>query len=351
MWASGQVWNHGRGFGPEQWFALADERQTDYVSGCGLAIRRRLWNELGGFDQRYRPAYCEDTDLCLRASEAGQAVLVQPQARILHLEGLSHSRQAEQGLKKHQTRNLEQLKQRWQQQLDTQHPPAGLPWLLAADVALRGRPLALLLQPNAEAIAICQQRGWAPLVLEPQWPLDWLVAHLVGPLLNAIALVGEPPAGAALPPGWLQVAEASQLPQRPLGEMPRLPALPGWDREDLRVLASSSGLHADGWLETPCRLVLELLGEARQAEVLRLQLFLPEEGLLESEAAVQVQLEPGGEPQQLALRPGLNGWDLQLGMDPAPWLLLSIGGRPLVKPANPQDQRELLAVLNDLSVS
>jgi hypothetical protein len=174
--------------------------------------------------------------------------------------------------------------------------------------------------------------------------------HLSGPLLPKIALVGELPVGATIQEGWLQVAEASQLPQQPMRGAARLPALPGWDGELVRVLANSSGLHADGWLETPCRLVLELLGEARQAEGLRLQLYLPEDGLLQAEAAVQVQLEPGWEPQQLALRPGLNSWHLQRQMDPEPWLVLSIDGQPLVKPTNPQDQRKLLAVLSDLSL-
>jgi hypothetical protein len=247
-------------------------------------------------------------------------------------------------------RNLQQLKERWQQVLDREQPPDGMPWLLAADRGLLGRPLALLLQPGQEKETICQQRGWAPLVLRDDWPLEWLMEHLSGPLLPKIALVGELPAGAAIPEGWSQVVEASQLPQQQIIGPPRLPALPGWDREKVRVLACSSGLHADGWLETPCRLVLELLGEARQASFLRLQLFLPEEGLLESEASLQVQLEPGGKPQQLALRPGLSGWDLQRGMDKAPWLVLRIDGCPLVKPSNPQDQRQLLAVLNDLSV-
>jgi len=351
VWASGQVWNHGRGFPPEQWFALGYERQCDSVSGCGLAIRTEFWQQLGGFDPRYCPAYCEDTDLCLRVREAGLSVWVQPAARILHLEGLSHSRRTDQGLKQHQLRNLQQLKERWQQVLDTEQPPDGMPWLLAADRGLLGRPLALLLQPSQETEPSCHQRGWSPLVLRDDWPLAWLMDHLTGPLLPEIALVGEPPARAAIPEGWSQMAEASQLPQRPIIGPASLPALPGWDREKVRVLACSSGLHADGWLETPCRLVLELLGEARQAEGLSLQLFLPEEGMLEAEAAVQVHLQPGGEPQQLALRPGLNSWDLQREMDPAHWLVLSIDGQPLVKPANPQDQRQLLAVLNDLSLS
>ncbi len=97
--------------------------------------------------------------------------------------------------------------------------------------------------------------------------------------------------------------------------------------------------------------MLELLGEARQAACLRLQLFLPEEGLLQAEAAMHVHLQPGGEPQQLALRSGLNGWDLQWEAEPTPWLVLSIDGHPLVKPANPQDPRQLLEVPNDLSLT
>jgi len=36
--ASGVVWNHGRGFKPEPWFALYYVRQFDSVSGCGLTI-------------------------------------------------------------------------------------------------------------------------------------------------------------------------------------------------------------------------------------------------------------------------------------------------------------------------
>ncbi len=39
----------------------------------------------------------------------------------------------------------------------------------------------------------------------------------------------------------------------------------------LEAERSRDPLHADGWLETACRLVLVLLGEARQASCLRLQ--------------------------------------------------------------------------------
>ena len=60
-------------------------------------------------------------------------------------------------------------------------------------------------------------------------------------------------------PQWLLVASAAELTTQV--EAMRLPALPGWDRQQLRILASSTGLHGDGWLETPSRLVIQLLGQ------------------------------------------------------------------------------------------
>ena len=88
---------------------------------------------------------------------AGTGLWVQPAARILRLEGLSHPRSTGQGLKSHQLRNLEQ---QWQHTHDIEQPPVGHPWLLAADRRLLGRPLALLSQPSAEAITCCRQQGY-----------------------------------------------------------------------------------------------------------------------------------------------------------------------------------------------
>lgn len=369
VWADGQVWNHGRNFPPEHGFALAYERRCDTVSGCALAIKRELWNELEGFDPRYRPAYAEDTDLCLRVRQAGPSVWVQPAARILHLEGLSHSRSTEQGLKTHQVSNLAQLKQQWQYTLDTEQPPAGHPWLLAADRALLGRPLVMVLQPSDEAINTCRQLGYGVLALgqSPQAdvlavPLEWrdLERWLLEQLPEAggmkVVLVGAQEGAAGelatrlqqARPQWQHVAKATELPPQP--DAMRLPALPGWDREDLRILASSSGLHSDGWLETPSRLVIQLLVEGRQAKCLRLQLYLPEDGLAGAEHAVLLHLEGWDEPRQVKLQPGLNLLELYPEPEPAPVLVLTIDGRPLLGPANSHDRRRLIAVLNELLV-
>ncbi|MCP9817461.1 glycosyltransferase [Synechococcus sp. GreenBA-s] len=367
VWADGQVWNHGRNYPPEHGFALAYERECDTVSGCALAIRRELWQQLEGFDPRYRPAYAEDTDLCLRVQQAGREVWVQPAARVLHLEGLSHSRSTEQGLKAHQVRNLEQLQQQWQSTLDTQQPPAGHPWVLAADRQLLGRPLALLLQPSPEAITTCQQKGYGVLALgeSPQadvlglplgwWDLErWLLEQLPEAGGPQVLLVGRQEGALGelatrlqqARPQWSLDASVSELPQQ-LGAR-RLPALSGWDRETLRILASSSGLHGDGWLETPSRLVIQLLGEGECADGLRLGLYLPEQGLQAEEPRVLIQLDTD-EPRSQTLKPGLNPVVLQRpDRSPGGQVVIQMNSAPLVCPTNGSDQRQLMAVLVDL---
>lgn len=160
LWGNGDVWNHGRGFGAERWFELDHEREVDYVSGCALAIRHELWKQLGGFDTRYRPAYCEDADLCMRVREASFGVLVQPQSRILHLEGLSNAKDTESGLKRYQTINLEQLRNRWSRILLTEQPIDMSRQLLASDRGLRRGPVAIVVDhyfptPDRDAGSRC----------------------------------------------------------------------------------------------------------------------------------------------------------------------------------------------------
>jgi GT2 family glycosyltransferase len=59
------------------------ERGVDFVSGCALAVRRTLFERLGGFDESYFH-YFEDVDLCARAQAAGQDVLTIPVASVRH---------------------------------------------------------------------------------------------------------------------------------------------------------------------------------------------------------------------------------------------------------------------------
>jgi GT2 family glycosyltransferase len=57
--------------------------EVDAVSGAAFAIRRGLFAELGGFDERFF-MYVEDTDLSLRARLAGYRCLYVPGAVVAH---------------------------------------------------------------------------------------------------------------------------------------------------------------------------------------------------------------------------------------------------------------------------
>ena len=61
------------------------------VTGACLAIRRDVWDDLGGFDESYRNGY-EDVDLCLRARQDGHEVRFVAESQVVHLESRSEGR-------------------------------------------------------------------------------------------------------------------------------------------------------------------------------------------------------------------------------------------------------------------
>jgi len=85
IWRDGSCLGYGRGddpFAPTYMF----RRDVDYCSGAFLLTPRELWNQMGGFDERYKPAYYEETDYCMRLSERGLRVVFDPDAVLLHYE-------------------------------------------------------------------------------------------------------------------------------------------------------------------------------------------------------------------------------------------------------------------------
>lgn len=61
----------------------AVERDAFAASGAAMAVRREVWNALGGFDERYF-AYYEDAELSLRCWQRGLAVRYAPDAVAVH---------------------------------------------------------------------------------------------------------------------------------------------------------------------------------------------------------------------------------------------------------------------------
>ena len=64
---------------------------VEQPAAAALAVRRHVFVALGGFDERYVPAWHEDVDLCRRLGELG-AILYVPEARVRHRGGDSASR-------------------------------------------------------------------------------------------------------------------------------------------------------------------------------------------------------------------------------------------------------------------
>jgi GT2 family glycosyltransferase len=73
-------------FGSPFWPYLAMTRNVSAVTGACLAIRRGLFEQLGGFDLRFPNNY-NDVDLCLRAQNAGHEVVLNCDASLCHEEG------------------------------------------------------------------------------------------------------------------------------------------------------------------------------------------------------------------------------------------------------------------------
>ncbi|PJK14164.1 glycosyl hydrolase family 1 [Lysobacteraceae bacterium NML07-0707] len=141
LWRDGTAWNWGR-FDDARHSRYNFVREVDYVSAAAVMMPMALFRTLGGFDEYFAPAYCEDSDLAMRVRAAGRRVLYQPAARIIHHEGISHGRDTGTGIKAMQLHNQVKFRKRWAKELDAGHYANGEQPLLACE--RDRRPLLLL---------------------------------------------------------------------------------------------------------------------------------------------------------------------------------------------------------------
>lgn len=123
IWRDGTGWNYGRDDEPEK-PEYNYVRRTDYCSGACIILPRELFARLGGFDQRYVPAYCEDSDLAFQVRAAGREVYYQPRAIVVHHEGRSNGTDTAQGVKRYQVVNNAKLVARWHETLQREQGAA-----------------------------------------------------------------------------------------------------------------------------------------------------------------------------------------------------------------------------------
>ena len=146
--AGGLIWRDGSGcnFGK---FCNPDRpeynylRDVDYCSGACVAVPRQLFEELGGFDQHFSPAYYEDTDLAFRIRARGLRTVYQPLSQIIHYEGLTSGTDIALGEKKHQVTNRIRFLERWGEVLKSRHRAPGRSSTSGTSVSLRPRLLVV----------------------------------------------------------------------------------------------------------------------------------------------------------------------------------------------------------------
>lgn len=127
VWRDGSAWNYGRNDDPNRpRYCFA--RRVDYISGCSIAIPTKLWKNIGGFDELYIPAYCEDVDLAFKIRDRGFETWFQPQSRIIHYEGKTSGTDTSKGVKAYQVTNTKKLYERWKSVLADHRENADEPW-------------------------------------------------------------------------------------------------------------------------------------------------------------------------------------------------------------------------------
>jgi N-acetylglucosaminyl-diphospho-decaprenol L-rhamnosyltransferase len=63
--------------------------EAEQPAGAFLMIRRDVWRQLGGFDEKFYPLWFEDVDFCRRAVDAGYHLYYVPEAVAKHTGGHS----------------------------------------------------------------------------------------------------------------------------------------------------------------------------------------------------------------------------------------------------------------------
>lgn len=144
IWSDGSGWNYGRLDNPDK-AEYNYVKDVDYISGAAILLSNELWKQIGGFDERYAPAYCEDSDLAFEVRKAGYRVVYQPLSEVIHFEGVSNGTDVNGGgLKRYQVENSEKLKEKWKEEFQNQCVNTGNPNPFRARERSMGKPVILV---------------------------------------------------------------------------------------------------------------------------------------------------------------------------------------------------------------
>ena len=144
IWSDGSGWNYGRLDDPEK-PEYNYVKDVDYISGAAILLSTDLWKQIGGFDELFAPAYCEDSDLAFEVRKAGYRVVYQPLSKVIHFEGVSKGTDVNgTGLKRYQVENSRKLKEKWAEEFKKQSVNTGNPNPFRARERSQKKPVILV---------------------------------------------------------------------------------------------------------------------------------------------------------------------------------------------------------------
>ncbi len=143
LWKDGSAWNYGHLDDPTK-PEYNYVKEADYISGAAIMIRADLWRQLGGFDEHFAPAYCEDSDLAFQVRAAGYKVMFQPKSVVIHFEGISNGTDTSSGQKSYQIINSQKFYEKWKDVLEKEHNPNGINPFLARDRSLHRKTVLFI---------------------------------------------------------------------------------------------------------------------------------------------------------------------------------------------------------------
>lgn len=124
IWKDGTGEHYGRGRDPRnKKYNFA--REVDYCSGASLLVRKELFDKLGGFDERYIPAFYEDADLCFGIRSLGYKVIYQPASKLFHHEGITAGTNVNADFKQYQEINRRKFVKKWKEPLEREQSEKG----------------------------------------------------------------------------------------------------------------------------------------------------------------------------------------------------------------------------------
>lgn len=87
---------------------ILQDREIEMATGCCFAMKKSLFDYIGGFNLNYKIGYWEDSELCMNVRELGYTIMFTPKSVIFHKLGHTNS-----GGHKFFNHNREFFKNKW----------------------------------------------------------------------------------------------------------------------------------------------------------------------------------------------------------------------------------------------